>query len=55
MPGGPPPILARALEKEYRPFLGGILGGRAHRAVRGVSFEVPRGAITAIVGPNGGG
>jgi len=49
------PIAVRDLVKEYRPLLGGLLGGRRHTAVRGVSFEVPRGAITAIVGPNGGG
>jgi ABC-2 type transport system ATP-binding protein len=46
-----PPVSVEGLEKEYR----SLLGRRRHLAVRGVGFEVPRGSVTALVGPNGGG
>jgi ABC-2 type transport system ATP-binding protein len=47
----PLPVEVAGLRKEYRR----LFGLRRHLAVDGVSLSVPAGAITAIVGPNGGG
>jgi len=46
-----PAISVSALVKEYRRFL----GLRRFRAVDSVSFAVPRGSVTALLGPNGSG
>jgi ABC-2 type transport system ATP-binding protein len=47
-----PAVEVRAIEKTFR---SGWLRRRSHPALRGVSFEVPRGIIFGVLGPNGAG
>ena len=46
-----PAVDVRGIEKTF----GGRWGRRRHRALRGVTFAVPEGAIFGVLGPNGAG
>ena len=52
MPSDEPAIDVQAIRKTYRD---GLFGRRRIDALRGVSFQVPRGEIFGLLGPNGAG